>query len=153
MGLLDKLRGKFSKSKAVEVEAKPSTGAATPTSVAPEKVNLNFKGDFTFDTNSAAIHKDLNEDLDSLAEVLKEVPQAVIQIEGHTDNTGKADYNQQLSEKRAISVRDALVKRGIDASRMSIRGCGQTMPIADNSTPEGRTKNRRIAIKLDTDLA
>ena len=68
-------------------------------------------------------------------------------IEGHTDNTGKAELNLALSEKRAQSIRDEIVKRGIDSGRMETKGFGPSKPIADNKTAAGRTQNRRVTIK------
>jgi outer membrane protein OmpA-like peptidoglycan-associated protein len=67
-------------------------------------------------------------------------------IEGHTDSTGSADFNQTLSEKRADAVRDYLVNQGLDGGSLSAQGLGMDNPVADNSTPEGRQRNRRVEI-------
>jgi OOP family OmpA-OmpF porin len=71
-----------------------------------------------------------------------------VQIVGHTDNTGAADYNQKLSEQRAATVKDFLVKNGVDPSKITILGKGQSSPIADNATTEGRAKNRRVDVMV-----
>ena len=70
------------------------------------------------------------------------------EIGGHTDNVGKADYNQQLSEKRAKAVCDYLITKGVDASQLSFKGYGANTPIGDNATPEGRANNRRTELKV-----
>ena len=81
---------------------------------------------------------------------LKEVPDARIAIDGHTDSTGSASHNQTLSEARAASVRDYFVSKGIAASRLTARGFGGTRPVASNETAEGRAKNRRVELtRLD----
>ena len=74
----------------------------------------------------------------------------MLTIEGHTDSRGDADMNEALSRARAQAVRDALAQLGIDGERMSAVGYGETQPIADNATSEGRARNRRIAIVVDT---
>lgn len=71
-----------------------------------------------------------------------------VKITGHTDSTGKPDYNQQLSQKRAEAVRDYLISLGGDASKMEVAGMGETQPIADNKTAEGRAKNRRVEVEV-----
>ena len=71
------------------------------------------------------------------------------EITGHTDNTGKADYNMRLSKARVESVKNELMKRGIDGSRVNTVGKGMTEPIADNKTKEGRAQNRRVEIIIE----
>ncbi len=85
--------------------------------------------------------------LDLVAHSLKANPEVRIEIGGHTDRTGDDAHNQRLSEQRAAAVRDYLVSQGVDRSRIEIHGYGETMPVADNATPEGRTKNRRVEMK------
>jgi outer membrane protein OmpA-like peptidoglycan-associated protein len=68
-------------------------------------------------------------------------------IEGHTDNTGKEAMNQTLSDKRAMAIKEEIVKRGVDAGVMETIGYGASKPIADNKTAAGRTQNRRVTIK------
>ena len=71
-----------------------------------------------------------------------------IKITGHTDSTGAADYNQKLSLRRAEAVRDYLISLGADAGKMEVSGMGETNPIADNKTKEGRAKNRRVEVDI-----
>ena len=101
-----------------------------------------------FNTGQATLQPQSNEQLDNVAAILKAYPAAKIRLGGYTDNTGDANANQALSEQRADSVMAALVQRGIDASRLSARGYGEDHPVADNSTEEGRQKNRRISIRV-----
>ena len=99
-----------------------------------------------FDTNKATIKPDSAKTLDDAAAVLKAAPALSIVVGGHTDNVGTADANQQLSEARAKAVLDALVQRGIPGSRLTAQGFGQTQPIADNRTEDGRARNRRVEL-------
>ncbi|HAI84537.1 MAG TPA: OmpA family protein, partial [Chitinophagaceae bacterium] len=69
-------------------------------------------------------------------------------IEGHTDNSGKAALNMKLSQARAEAVKAFITKKGIDASRLTANGYGDTMPVADNKTSAGKAKNRRVELKL-----
>jgi OmpA-OmpF porin, OOP family len=71
-----------------------------------------------------------------------------IRVTGHTDSTGSADYNQKLSMRRAEAVRDYLISLGGDPKKFEVIGAGETKPIADNSTPAGRTKNRRVEVEV-----
>jgi len=82
-----------------------------------------------------------------------DVPFATALVEGHTDSVGSDAYNMKLSDRRAKSVFDYLTSRGVDPSRLSSVGKGETMPIADNSTAEGRQQNRRVMlIRTDTGM-
>ena len=83
-----------------------------------------------------------------MAAVAANCPEASISIEGHTDSQGPDVYNQDLSERRASAVVDYLVSQGIDATRLSAVGYGETNPIADNETREGRAINRRIEFSV-----
>ncbi|MBT8491474.1 MAG: OmpA family protein, partial [Deltaproteobacteria bacterium] len=86
--------------------------------------------------------------LDKAVAVLKEFPKIRMEIDGHTDNVGKEQLNTTLSQKRAEAVRDYFVSKGIDQGRLEAKGFGPTKPVADNATPAGRAKNRRVEFKL-----
>ena len=86
--------------------------------------------------------------MDNAANVLSKIPNVNIEIQGHTDSDGNDQYNQVLSEKRAISVKNYLVQKGISVDRLTTAGFGETQPISDNSTPEGKAKNRRIEFQI-----
>lgn len=110
----------------------------------------------TFDENSgiyfATDHYDLNQQstnsLNQLVTIFKKYPNTNILLEGHTDNTGRAEYNMTLSKKRAQSVYDYLADHGISSSRLDMNWYGETQPKYDNSTAEGRSKNRRVEVAI-----
>jgi outer membrane protein OmpA-like peptidoglycan-associated protein len=99
-----------------------------------------------FETGKSDIKTESLPIIEQLSEMLKQNPTLKISIEGHTDNVGGDEANQLLSESRAKSVLNALVSKGIDVSRLKYKGWGQSKPIADNNTKEGRAKNRRVEI-------
>ena len=102
---------------------------------------LNIK----FDTNKADIKPQYHDELKALADFLKEFPNAKGVIEGHTDSDGSMASNMKLSQRRADSVRNYLIKNfGISAERIAAKGFGPTKPVADNKTATGKQKNRRI---------
>jgi outer membrane protein OmpA-like peptidoglycan-associated protein len=76
--------------------------------------------------------------------VLKDNPDLRLEIDGHTDNSGAAAHNLTLSQQRAVAVADQLVKMGVDASRLTTKGFGDSKPISDNNTLEGKANNRRV---------
>lgn len=101
-----------------------------------------------FDTGKASFQKQTFPVLEAMAAILKEYPSAQFSIEGHTDSDGKDAANQKLSEDRAAAVKNYLVSNGIDASRLSSKGFGESMPIASNKTKAGKAQNRRVEVKL-----
>ena len=101
-----------------------------------------------FDTGQATLQPASQEQLTNIAAILKAYPQVQVRIGGYTDNTGDAAANLQLSQQRADNVMGELTKLGVDPSRMSAQGYGQEDPVADNSTEEGRQKNRRISLRV-----
>ena len=113
-----------------------------------DEIVLNMPGNLTFDSNSSAIKPNFYGVLNSVALVLKEYQKTIIEVTGHTDSTGTAEYNQTLSEKRAGSVGSYLQGQGIMSQRVLTQGFGQNMPIADNSTAAGREQNRRVELRL-----
>ena len=106
-----------------------------------------FEGKVLFETNSSQIRSEAYPVLNDVAYILKNNPDIKVEIQGHTDSTGTAKYNQWLSEKRAQNVMQHLVKRGIDPKRLQAKGYGLTQPVASNDTPEGRSRNRRVELK------
>lgn len=82
--------------------------------------------------------------LDEVASVLDQNQRLRIRVEGHTDTDGKAEHNQELSTRRAASVRAYLVGKGVPEERLESTGCGQTVPVADNATDDGKQQNRRV---------
>jgi len=99
-----------------------------------------------FETGKADIKPESQKIIDQIVQMLKDNPTLKISIEGHTDNVGTAQSNKTLSENRAKAVMNAIIAKGIDKNRLSSKGWGQTKPIADNKTEEGKAKNRRVEI-------
>ncbi len=109
---------------------------------------LNMPSNVTFDTNQASLNANFNEVLNSVALVLNEYDKTAIEIAGHTDSTGSNNYNQRLSERRATSVASYLETQNIERLRMDVIGFGETRPVADNQTENGRQSNRRVELTL-----
>ena len=104
--------------------------------------------DILFDVDSAAVKPALQSDLRVLVQSLQKYPGSTVQIVGHTDNTGAASYNQDLSERRAGAVSGILIGAGVAPSRVQSFGRGEDQPIATNLTLEGRALNRRVDITI-----
>lgn len=111
-------------------------------------INLTLPGGVTFQTNSSTIAPNFYEPLNSIASVLVQYPESRIQVLGFTDNVGSPDYNLTLSQKRAGSVANYLVRRGVNSGRVFTSGYGANYFIANNNTPEGRAINRRVEIRI-----
>ena len=104
--------------------------------------------DILFDVNKASLKADLKTSLAKVAGILSVYQQFNVSIEGNTDNTGSEEHNMKLSQQRADNVKAFLVEQGIAAERLTAKGLGMTMPVADNSTKEGRQKNRRVDLVI-----
>lgn len=100
-----------------------------------------------FETNKAEIRPEFEPELEAVVTVLKNNPAVRIQVQGHTDSVGNADYNRQLSDKRAKAVMEYLIQEGIDRKRLSAMGMGEARPIASNDSAAGRERNRRVELK------
>ncbi|MGL5562638.1 MAG: OmpA family protein [Tannerellaceae bacterium] len=111
-----------------------------------EAIKVTFNSGILFAVNSSTLSQASMTALTQFAQSLNENPDTNIKIVGYTDNTGKVDYNQLLSEKRAKSVYDYLRAQGVGASRMTYEGMGVHDPVASNSTEDGRALNRRVEI-------
>ncbi|APX65113.1 OmpA family protein [Sphingomonas sp. gentR] len=109
---------------------------------------LNLPSGITFAYNSSQVQTQFRQTLDQVADILSQYKQTYIDVYGHTDSTGSAEYNQRLSEQRATSVADYLASRGVQPARIGTRGFGKSQPIASNDTEEGRAANRRVEIKI-----
>jgi len=113
-----------------------------------DNILLNLPEGVTFDVGRSNIKPQFYGALDSVASTLNQYDQTRIEISGHTDSTGAAAFNQRLSEDRANSVKSYLGSRGVAYGRMYAVGYGPNRPVADNSTAEGRARNRRVEIVL-----
>jgi len=103
-----------------------------------------------FDFDSAELKPAMMAELDSAAAQMKASKgNEVLEVVGHTDSTGPADYNQGLSERRAQAAADYLTEQGVDGSRITVKGMGETAPVADNATRDGRAMNRRVDLRTN----
>ena len=105
--------------------------------------------DVEFDFDKSTIKKGYYQDIDNLAQVMKDYPDLNVVIEGHTDSVGTAAYNKKLSQRRAEAVKKYMVEKGIDENRLKAQGFGEEKPIASNKTKEGRQQNRRVEAAVD----
>ena len=136
---------KMQEQKAAMEQATAGTGVAV--SQTPDnRLKLDIPSDISFDVGRSAIKSDFAGVLNQFATSLNANPSTVVSIVGHTDNTGSDAVNNPLSVDRANSARDYLIARGVAAARFNTEGRGPREPVADNSTAEGRAKNRRVEI-------
>lgn len=113
-----------------------------------DTIRLQAPENITFDTGRADVKPQFRPVLDQLAYSISQYPNTLIRVEGHTDSTGSASFNQTLSENRASSVAGYLMQRGVPGNRVESVGYGFTRPIADNATASGRAQNRRVEILI-----
>lgn len=111
----------------------------------PAIAPLNLKG-VNFDNDSATLRADASTTLDQAAESLKSWGNVKVEVAGHTDSRSSDAYNMSLSQNRANAVRDYLVGKGIAADRLTAKGYGESQPVADNATEDGRAQNRRVEL-------
>ncbi|MDH4127212.1 MAG: OmpA family protein [Spirochaetota bacterium] len=114
------------------------------------KITINL-GELLFNFNSAKLSNETIKELDKLAKLLMKYDNFNLTVEGHTDSIGSDSVNKVFSEKRAKNVRDYLVEKGLSPDKIKFKGHGKNKPIGSNSTPEGRSKNRRVEIIIHTD--
>ena len=109
---------------------------------------VHFDSDVLFAVNSASLDSDGQATLEDVSGVLEEYPKTAVIVQGHTDSTGSEEHNQELSDRRASSVRGYLVSRGVDDGRVAAVGMGEGYPVASNDSESGRQQNRRVDILL-----
>ena len=126
----------------------PAPAPAPKPAPAPVKEKVTMAADAHFDFDKAVLKPEGKAKLDDLVGKLKAVNLEVVIAIGHTDSIGSKAYNQKLSLRRASAVKAYLVSKGIEANRIYTEGKGETQPIADNKTKEGRAKNRRVEIEV-----
>src|SRR5262249_27452955 len=123
--------------------AEPPPPPPPSAQVSGEKIELSEV--VQFETDKAVIRDESKPILNAVAGVMKDHPEIErVRVEGHTDNKGTNEHNLTLSRERARSVKEYLVAQGVDAKRLATEGFGETRPVADNTTDEGRYKNRRV---------
>ncbi|MCL2888590.1 MAG: OmpA family protein [Elusimicrobia bacterium] len=122
------------------------TVAAVKSTATGQKISFNTP--ILFKTNSDKIEPQSLNDIQKIADVLKNHPNAKTTVEGYTDNTGDPAYNVNLSQRRAQAVADQLAADGANSANISAKGYGQANPIADNKTAAGRAQNRRVELDI-----
>lgn len=113
-----------------------------------EGIKITFDSGILFNVDSSTLSEESKNEIAKLSDVLKEYEETNIMFSGHTDATGTAEYNQELSEERAMSVAEYAAFVGVDADRMTIVGQGESEPVATNETSEGRAQNRRVEVAI-----
>jgi outer membrane protein OmpA-like peptidoglycan-associated protein len=109
---------------------------------------LEMASDITFPVDGDQVNPQFYQTLAAVGEVLAEYNKTMIEVSGHTDSTGAADYNNDLSQRRANAVAYILAQNGVIPGRMYVMGLGEARPIATNATPAGRARNRRVEIQI-----
>jgi outer membrane protein OmpA-like peptidoglycan-associated protein len=130
-----------------ELEAQLS-GSGVGVARQGDNLVLRMPSDVTFASNQSSINPGFNATLDDVAAVLNRYDQSIVDIIGHADSDGADDYNLDLSRRRASSVAQYLVNRGVLADRLYVDGKGESAPIASNATAEGKAQNRRVEILI-----
>jgi outer membrane protein OmpA-like peptidoglycan-associated protein len=113
-----------------------------------DQIILNMPSNITFATDQDGVMPRFYPTLDSVGLVLKKFNKTLVDVVGHTDSTGSLQHNQDLSQRRAVSVANYLGSVGVDTRRMAAIGAGPNEPIASNATPDGRAQNRRVEISI-----
>lgn len=137
--------------KPAPVKEEPVAAAvvAAPVAAAPETTTMNLSSGATFELGGSTLSAEGKAEVAAMVAKFEGKTVDAVLIEGYTDNSGDASFNQQLSEKRAEAVKAELVANGANPDKISTVGHGEDNPIADNSTREGRAKNRRVEIKVE----
>ena len=137
---------------ALDAQARALQGTMTTPGVqvvnTGQTLNVTLPEGVLFATDSAAVSGPAQNDLYALARNLQQYPNSTVRVIGHTDSTGRAAYNMQLSQRRAQSVAGILTAGGVAAGRIATVGMGQTQPVASNDTTAGRAQNRRVEIVI-----
>ncbi|MBR9650157.1 OmpA family protein [Thalassovita aquimarina] len=113
-----------------------------------DRLIVSMPQDILFEIDSTYVQPVLRDDLRTVATSLRRYPNSTVQVLGHTDNTGSAEYNFDLSQRRAAAVSSILIGAGVSANRIQTIGRGEDQPVATNLTPEGRARNRRVDIVI-----
>lgn len=125
-----------------------SQAEASSTKKSLDVLTVTFKSDYLFAVNSSTLLPGAYDELQRVSKVLTQYPETNIRIGGHTDSTGSEAANQKLSERRAESVKNALIGMGVNPARLTTIGFGEGKPIASNNTEAGRQQNRRVEIRI-----
>ncbi|PEQ12059.1 hypothetical protein B2G71_12990 [Novosphingobium sp. PC22D] len=137
----------YQKDKQIRELKEQTAGSGVDVSDTGDGILLNLP-DVTFAVDSTAITPSFQSTLSSVAQSMNEYPNSLIDVYGHTDSTGSDAYNLDLSKRRADAVARYLISQGVNSARIQTQGMGESYPVADNSTEQGRALNRRVEIKI-----
>jgi outer membrane protein OmpA-like peptidoglycan-associated protein len=142
---MDSQRRDLEKNLAKEIQA----GQARVEKLSEQVVLITMTNQTAFDTDSSSIKPGFHSTMDKVADVVVRYGKTTLTVVGHTDNVGTNDYNQKLSERRALSVAQYLESRRVDGMRLATAGKGETVPVASNASESGRQANRRVEIYVE----
>lgn len=137
----------YQKDKQIRELKEQTAGSGIDVSDTGDGILVNLP-DVTFAVNSTEISPSFQASLNTVAQSMVQYPNSLIDVYGHTDSTGSASYNMDLSQRRADSVGRYLISRNVASTRIQAKGMGKDYPVASNDTPEGRAQNRRVEIKI-----
>jgi outer membrane protein OmpA-like peptidoglycan-associated protein len=142
---MDTQRQDLEKALAPEIQA----GQARVQKLSDQVVLVTMTNQTAFDTDSSSIQPGFHSTLNKVAKVVVRYGKTTLTVVGHTDSTGSTTYNQQLSERRALSVAQYLESQRVDAMRLATAGKGESQPVASNASESGRQANRRVEIYVE----
>jgi len=137
----------YQKDKQIRELKESTAGSGIDVTDQGDGILLNLP-DVTFAVDSTAVSPSFQTALDKVAQSLIQYPDSLIDVYGHTDSTGSDAYNLDLSQRRADAVARYLISRGVSSARIQTKGMGESYPVADNNTVEGRAQNRRVEVKI-----
>jgi outer membrane protein OmpA-like peptidoglycan-associated protein len=146
-GLTGAAIGRYMDQQEAELRAQLQGTGVSVTRVGAQII-LNMPSNITFGVDSAQVQPTFNETLISVALVLRKFNKTIVDVYGHTDDTGSDSHNKDLSQRRAVAVATILANQGIDQRRFYIEGKGEAEPIASNANETGRAQNRRVEIQI-----
>jgi outer membrane protein OmpA-like peptidoglycan-associated protein len=149
--LVDRRTGIKGFASAVQPDAVPLEDRldALGAEVTETEITIRLAGSVLFDFDSEAIRPDAERSLLEIVEIVQAYSGRPVRVEGHTDSIASDAYNQGLSERRARSVANWLAGQGVDSNRLEVKGWGESRPVADNGTAEGRQQNRRVELIIE----
>jgi outer membrane protein OmpA-like peptidoglycan-associated protein len=137
----------YQKDKQIKELRESTAGSGIDVTDNGDGILLNLP-DVTFAVDSTEISPSFQASLDKVAQSMVQYPDSLIDVYGHTDSTGSDQYNMDLSQRRADAVARYLISRGVSSARLQAKGMGESYPVSDNTTAEGRARNRRVEVKI-----
>ena len=137
----------YQKDKQIKELRESTAGSGIDVTDNGDGILLNLP-DVTFAVDSTEVSPSFQASLDKVAQSMVQYPDSLIDVYGHTDSTGSDQYNMALSQRRADAVSRYLISRGVSSARLQAKGMGESYPVADNATADGRARNRRVEVKI-----